>query len=47
MWRKPENKDEETQVMISRVTRKMNRKSLLNTFAQNGRDACQSISPAR
>lgn len=34
MWRKPENKDEETQVMISRVTRKMNRKSLLNKFAQ-------------
>lgn len=34
MWRKPENKDEETQVLISRVTRKMNRKTLLNKFAQ-------------
>jgi|GEM_PF-1546655 len=34
MWRKPANKDEEAQAVISRLTRKANRVSSLNRFAQ-------------
>ncbi|MBY0161449.1 hypothetical protein V4V36_01140 [Paenibacillus lautus] len=43
MWRKPESKDEETQVLISRVTRKMNRKTFLNKFAQRTAEALAKV----